>query len=151
MASADEDNFDIDIYGDEEAEGSGEGAGLDGIIEYEDEEELQFNVDDDDETIFKTEPDPEPPFIETQNTAKSEPKLEAQNNATQPVQQGVKRKEASDDKPLDAGATNAIMISELHWWTTEDDIRGWANEAGSEDELKGITFSEHKVNGKSKG
>ena len=43
------------------------------------------------------------------------------------------------------------MISDLHWWTTEDDIRGWANEAGAEEELKELTFSEHKVNGKSKG
>lgn len=65
--------------------------------------------------------------------------------------QGVKRKGESDERRIDAGATNALMLSDLQWWTTEDDIRGWTNECGVEDELKEITFSEHKVNGKSKG
>lgn len=68
-----------------------------------------------------------------------------------PQQQGVKRKGGSDDRPIDPGATSAILISELHWWNTDDDIRGWINQAQVEDELKDITFSEHKVNGKSKG
>ena len=68
-----------------------------------------------------------------------------------PQQQGVKRKEGSDDRPIDPGATTALMISELHWWNTDDDVRGWVNQAMVEDELKEITFSEHKVNGKSKG
>lgn len=68
-----------------------------------------------------------------------------------PQQQGVKRKGGSDDRPIDPGATTALLIAELHWWTTDDDIRGWINQAQVEDELKDITFSEHKVNGKSKG
>jgi hypothetical protein len=68
-----------------------------------------------------------------------------------PQQQGVKRKEGSDDRPIDPGATTALLISELHWWNTDDDIRGWVNQAQVEDELKEVTFSEHKVNGKSKG
>ncbi|CAG8973300.1 hypothetical protein HYALB_00000062 [Hymenoscyphus albidus] len=68
-----------------------------------------------------------------------------------PQQQGVKRKEGSDDRPIDPGATTALLISELHWWNTDDDVRGWVNQAQVEDELKEITFSEHKVNGKSKG
>lgn len=68
-----------------------------------------------------------------------------------PQQQGVKRKGGSDDRAIDAGATTALLISELHWWNTDDDVRGWVNQAQVEDELKDITFSEHKVNGKSKG
>jgi len=68
-----------------------------------------------------------------------------------PVPQGVKRKSGSDDRPIDPGATSAITVSELNWWDTDDDVRGWVADAGCEDELKDITFSEHKVNGKSKG
>lgn len=67
-----------------------------------------------------------------------------------PAPQGVKRKE-HDDRPTDPDATPALLISDLFWWTTDDDIRGWIREADCEDELKDVTFSEHKVNGKSKG
>lgn len=70
---------------------------------------------------------------------------------SQQPQQGIKRKEGSDNRPIDPGATNCLMISELNWWQTDDDIRKWVVEAAAEDELKDITFSEHKVNGKSKG
>ncbi|KAH6855099.1 hypothetical protein B0I37DRAFT_47098 [Chaetomium sp. MPI-CAGE-AT-0009] len=66
-------------------------------------------------------------------------------------QQGVKRKEGSDERPVDPGATTALMVSELNWWNTDDDIRGWVRQVGCENELKDITFSEHKINGKSKG
>lgn len=68
-----------------------------------------------------------------------------------PQTQGLKRKDGSDDRFVDVGATTALFISELHWWVTDDDVRGWANQSQCEDELEDITFSEHKVNGKSKG
>ncbi|KAF5017504.1 hypothetical protein F66182_10566 [Fusarium sp. NRRL 66182] len=66
-------------------------------------------------------------------------------------QQGTKRKQEEDDRPVDQAATTSLMISELNWWATDDDVRGWARQADCEDEIKDITFSEHKVNGKSKG
>lgn len=69
-----------------------------------------------------------------------------------PQQQGTKRKQGDDDdRPTDPGATAALMINDLNWWIGEEDIRGWANQSGCEDELVELTFNEHKVNGKSKG
>lgn len=56
-----------------------------------------------------------------------------------------------DKGPMDPGATTALMVSELNWWTTDDDIRGWLRQGGCEEGIKDMTFSEHKVNGKSKG
>ncbi|KAF4335696.1 heterogeneous nuclear ribonucleo HRP1 [Fusarium beomiforme] len=73
------------------------------------------------------------------------------NHQAHGSQQGTKRKQEDDDRPVDQSATTSLMISELNWWNTDDDIRGWAREANCEDEIKDITFSEHKVNGKSKG
>jgi hypothetical protein len=70
-----------------------------------------------------------------------------------PPQQGVKRKggSESDDRLVDPNATSALMISELNWWITDDGVRAFARDVGCEDEVKDLTFSEHKVNGKSKG
>lgn len=69
-----------------------------------------------------------------------------------PQQQGTKRKQGEDDdRPMDPGATAALMINDVNWWVSEEDIRGWANQSGCEDELNEVTFNEHKVNGKSKG
>ncbi len=68
-----------------------------------------------------------------------------------PQAQGLKRKDGFDDRVVDPGATTALFISDLHWWVTDDDVRGWANQSQCEDEFVEITFSEHKVNGKSKG
>lgn len=67
------------------------------------------------------------------------------------VQQGTKRKSEEDHSAVDVQATTAIMISDLNWWITDDDVRGWLKQADCEDDVKDLTFSEHKVNGKSKG
>ncbi|KIW15353.1 hypothetical protein PV08_05399 [Exophiala spinifera] len=158
--AAEEDNFDIDIYGDGEGE-----TGNDENMEYkqEDEENL-FAMDAESEHHMQAGEDVKPESEAekeqihkqaSQAQAVAEEPTEKPNatavKTTPAPQQGVKRKETSDERPVDHGATNALMISDLNWWITEDDLRGWANEAGAEDELRDITFSEHKVNGKSKG
>lgn len=86
-----------------------------------------------------------------QTGSSAEAQDRSSSTPAQSHQQGVKRKEGPDDRPIDPGATNCLLLSELSWWTTDDDIRSWVRRASCEEELKDITFSEHKVNGKSKG
>lgn len=157
---AEDDNFDIDIYGEEEGMGDEVRSGIEEQSHDHDLQEQEPDLDaTSPQTISNTsmmkpkDAAPVPSIstaiapVDTAKIAKDASELKT----TTPVQQGTKRKGESDERRIDAGATNALMISDLHWWTTEDDIRGWANDAGAEDELKDVTFSEHKVNGKSKG
>ncbi|GAA5862535.1 hypothetical protein JCM1840_004216 [Sporobolomyces johnsonii] len=45
----------------------------------------------------------------------------------------------------------AVYIGELHWWTTDANIVELAQLAGVTINLRDVSFSEHKVNGRSKG
>ena len=171
--ATEEDNFDIDIYGD----------GGDGGDDYQNDVSDEPGVKNEsisDRTSgpiqansYANEDHSKSPLTNKQEPHQ-DPKLEnghlKTNDAAQkiastddsvqdavplpkqaPQTQGLKRKDGSDDRLADPSATTALFISELHWWVTDDDVRGWANQSQCEDELEDITFSEHKVNGKSKG
>ncbi|KAI1007033.1 hypothetical protein K3495_g1190 [Podosphaera aphanis] len=160
-----DDEFDIDIYGD--ANPSTESK------DYKKEENLTLNIEVDvsrKNSLVSNNPKQEgEPELEYayKNDSSNGPETRSENQKIKttddsgpsapsipkqaPQEQGIKRKEGTDDRPIDPGATTALLISELNWWNTDDDIRGWINQAQVEDELKDVTFSEHKVNGKSKG
>ncbi|KAK1518796.1 RRM domain-containing protein [Colletotrichum costaricense] len=129
-----EEEFEIDIYGDapqDHQDGNAENYdGANGHADNHQEQHDQLEHHDDQQKHDQQE------------------EYHDQQEAPAP-QQGVKRK--GDDRPIDPGATTALMVSDLNWWNTDDDIRGYARAGHCEDELKDITFSEHKVNGKSKG
>jgi hypothetical protein len=165
---AEDDNFDIDIYGDE--------AGQDG---YSGEQEAEakyenknYDSADAEETHTAVEAAEENTYDNNQyddtngqggeaamggaEDVKAEETEDTRSNAVQasdstPAPPSRKRKGSMDERPVDLNATNAILLNELHWWITEDEVRGWCNRSGVEGELKDLTFNEHKVNGKSKG
>ncbi|KAF6237029.1 hypothetical protein HO173_004908 [Letharia columbiana] len=160
--AAEEDNFDIDIYGD--------GGEDDQNQEPEDGMKAEESSD---QTLQPSEPTSNAADHSSANDQRvnSDVKIEHEGNdvaqkiastdesGSDPVQlpkqapqtQGLKRKDGVDDRYVDPGATTALFVSELHWWVNDDDVRGWANQSQCEDELEDMTFSEHKVNGKSKG
>jgi len=160
-----DDEFDIDIYGDTNSE-------QDGLFKKDDEGDVKIDgIETTNEGVAeandtKNEDDQDEDYVDikvgngNRDPMNGQQQIKSTDESGQdllnipkqaPQQQGVKRKEGSDDRAIDPGATTALLISDLHWWTTDDDVRGWVNQAQVEDELKEITFSEHKVNGKSKG
>lgn len=160
---ADDDNFDIDIYGDDAPQDS---FNNNSEVKNEPREESLPDASHQDDNAHANgamkESRGESIKQESSASANGDDRQQisstggSSHNQLQPpkqapVQQGVKRKEGTDDRPVDGNATTALLISDLHWWTNEDDIRGWANQSGCEDELVDVTFNEHKVNGKSKG
>ena len=167
MAS-EEDNFDIDIYGDggeeytnevhHERKGDAVISHMDGAAE------VPISNATSHETPTSTDIIIDQPLVEEGNlNAASDvaQKITSTDQSTTdgvqppkqaPQTQGIKRKDGEeDDRYVEPAATTALFVSELHWWVTDDDIRGWANQTHCEDELEEVTFSEHKVNGKSKG
>ncbi|KAK9457840.1 hypothetical protein V1511DRAFT_507936 [Dipodascopsis uninucleata] len=138
---ADEYNYEIDVYGDESMENNQNNAS-----QGDEDVEIQTSYDD----IVNSN---------NQNGGQSGPnsgnnKSSGNNNNNQVSNekwQVLIPKSQPDNRPIDQNATNALTISDLDWWTTEEEVRGWACDAQCEYELKEVTFNEHKANGKSRG
>ena len=156
-----DEEFEIDVYGDADPsvnadahaeQSENKGTGSDGAVEY-------ANIDVGNGSGDYDAPDQ----YDRNNKANGNDSSNQADAGTGPTagsgggqaaahsQQGIKRKEGADDRALDPGATSALTISDMQWYLTDDDLRGFAVKADCEDELKDVTFSEHKVNGKSKG
>lgn len=153
---AEEADFEIDVYGDTEGgndqqqeqqqqqdEGHGEAAAED------------YQQDEHQDGQYQEHGDEDMHQDGDQNGDQNGDEMNGQHDdgaasAASAPQQGTKRKER-EDLALEENATNALLLSELQWFTTEDEIRNLARAAAVETELLEVTFSEHKVNGKSKG
>ncbi|KAF2109173.1 hypothetical protein BDV96DRAFT_652032 [Lophiotrema nucula] len=167
------DDFDIDIYGDDSAQDYQDTPVQGADVKQDDSSAMHTDSHYDEPAASSSEIKAETPDQkvkqESSQSAAANGNAQQENGTQQisstsgsndqiqlpkqaPQQQGVKRKQGDDDeRPTDPGATAALMINDLHWWISEEDIRGWANQSGCEDELLEVTFNEHKVNGKSKG
>nr|POE90209.1 hypothetical protein CFP56_20676 [Quercus suber] len=177
--STDEDTFDIDIYGDDHAalepkpNDSTQVNGHDsaGYVQHEanesaaaSEQTLGAEAAAEDEIDFDIKDEP------TEEQESRPPSTNTARSQSAPQTQGTKRKvedvegaeqdqqteqpsyeEQVDDRPVDQGATTALKLAELHWWTNEEDLRQFCAEADAESELTELAFGEHKINGKSKG
>lgn len=123
--------------------------------------EIDFYGDDNIDQPQDQQNQQQQPHSAAATTSQAHQNADKANGDDQPMddssapQQGTKRKPEDDGHPstsdVEAQATTAVMISDLNWWITDDDVRGWLRAATAEDQVKNLTFSEHKVNGKSKG
>ena len=162
--SGEDDTFDIDLYGNEDeqqdlygqdANGNGGGWDQEGV-NTQNQTESGVAGANEDEIDWDDPPTKQNPDIN--NSLAQQP---------EPPKQGTKRKASFDDEEqqsqqphhatisatwtVDPNATAALKLTELNWWTTEEDLRGFCAKAGTEADLRDLSFGEHKINGKAKG
>lgn len=161
--SGEDDNFDIDIYGDEEEQQQPpqQADGDDFDYNYEETQEqsghAEQNGQNNDHPVANGgngTHDQQQAAPHTSNTPQHNLKRKAPDDESedQPQQRPASQTPlAADGRPVDPGALPSLKLSELHWWTTEEDVRAFCAAANTEHELRELAFGEHKINGKSRG
>jgi hypothetical protein len=143
---AEEDNFDIDIYGDLENDPSAPKKEETTTTITTSNGPLKAQNKGYQEDASMTETQESVTVTNSQPISRQDTPIAGSNGGTP----SLKRKEPDSGSQPPVGMS-ALQIADLNWWTTEDEIRGWIQSAGFEHELKELTFNEHKANGKSKG
>ncbi|KAK1057210.1 hypothetical protein LTR12_012991 [Friedmanniomyces endolithicus] len=158
--SADDDTFEIDIYGDEDqAEADPElypaqpehSATDDSAARHVNGDDVHTNGHESATSPSNTSNPP--PMNGTTEPSPPQPNLKrkaSDANSSTNIPQTTNHTTSSTHS-LDPSALPALKLSDLHWWTTEEDLRGICARASSESSLHDLSFNEHKVNGKSKG
>ena len=163
--SGEDDNFDIDIYGDEEEQQQQQpqqqAEGDDFDYNYEETHEqsghAEQNGQSNDHPIANgggSANDQKASHQAVSNTPQQNLKRKAPDDESEDQTQQRPASQtplAADGRPVDPGALPSLKLSELHWWTTEEDVRAFCAAANTEHELRELAFGEHKINGKSRG
>lgn len=166
--SADDDTFDIDIYGEEELEEPQAQSATNGGQQEHEEPEPQYTGEDDLYGDDKDATTGAQPTLSSAAAPAATEHVKPSDPVTQPAAQptttttpatqppppnNLKRKapSPSPSPSLDPSAQPALKLAELPWHTTEETLRHLCALSNAESALTDLTFGEHKINGKSKG
>ncbi|CAK1359712.1 unnamed protein product [Cercospora beticola] len=157
--SGEDDTFDLDIYGDEsQAQEQAQNE-----QQHQEEENPEDRIDFGDDSYPSYEEQQhithqeqqDAPSAQTGQKRKAPDDGHDEHQQSGPPANGTSSARPASSTPattsVEPNATQALKLSELHWWTTEEDLRAFCAQAEVETQLRDIAFGEHKINGKSRG